>query len=427
MTNKKRVLVFPCGSEIGLEINRALAHDVHFELIGASSLPDHGKFVYKNYIEGLPFVTDKNFLPDFISICDKYKIDYVVPAIDSVILELAKHIDKIPATIIMSSPETCEIACSKSKTYAKFKNIINCPKIYSLKDDIEYPIFIKPDFGYGSIGAKKINSEEELVAEYNKNPNIIICEYLPGDEYTIDCFTDRHGKLLFAEGRQRARVKSGISVNSFPVKNSEFKVIAEKINSVLSFRGMWFFQLKKDKNDEFILLEIAPRIAGTMGMYRGLGINFVQLALYDAMEYDVSIIKNNFYIEIDRALFGRYKHNINYDYVYIDFDDTIIYEDKVNINAVAFLYQAKNKNKKIILITKHAFNVKETLSRFCISHDLFDDIIQIKNDDEKSKYIKHKNAIFIDDSFSERKKIFENCKIPVFGIDAIETLFDYKQ
>lgn len=427
MTNKKRVLVFPCGSEIGLEINRALANDIHFELFGASSLPDHGKFVYKNYIEGIPYITDKNFLSDLISICEKYKIDFIVPAMDSVILELAKHIDKIPATIIMSPAETCNLACSKGKTYEKLKNAINCPKTYSLSEDIEFPVFIKPDFGYGSVGAKKVNSKEELVAEYNKNQNIIISEYLPGDEYTIDCFTDRNGKLLFVGGRQRARIKSGISVNSYPVNNSEFEKIANKINNKINFRGMWFFQLKQNKNGEFTLLEIAPRIAGTMGMYRGLGVNFIQLALYDAMEYDVSIIKNNFEIEIDRALFGRYKHNINYDTVYIDFDDTILFGDKVNTDAIKFLYQAKNESKKIILITKHFSDVKETLSRFCISHNLFDEIVHLKKEDEKSNYIKCKNAIFIDDSFSERKKILENHKIPVFGIDAIETLFDYKR
>ena len=41
----------PCGSEIGLEINRALSNDIHFKMIGASTTPDHGRFVYKNYIE----------------------------------------------------------------------------------------------------------------------------------------------------------------------------------------------------------------------------------------------------------------------------------------------------------------------------------------------------------------------------------------
>ena len=108
-------------------------------------------------------------------------------------------------------------------------------------------------------------------------------------------------------------------------------------------------------------------------------------------------------------------------------NSAILFGNKVNTDAIKFLYQAKNENKRIILITKHICNVQESFSKFCISESLFDEIIHIRKDDEKYKYIKDKKAIFIDDSFSERKKILENCKIPVFGIDAIEVLFDYKR
>ena len=110
MTNKKRVLIFPCGSEIGLEINRALANDIHFELFGASSLPDHGKFVYKNYIEGIPYVEDNNFISTINNICEEYSIDFIIPAHDSVVLKLAQNAEKLKAKVITSPLETCEIA-----------------------------------------------------------------------------------------------------------------------------------------------------------------------------------------------------------------------------------------------------------------------------------------------------------------------------
>lgn len=427
MLTKKRVLIFPCGSEIGLEINRALSHDIHFEMFGASSIPDHGKFVFKNYIDRVPFVNDENFIDEIEAICQKYNIDFIIPAHDSVVLKLAQNSHKLSAKVITSPKETCETARSKKKTYEILKNTIKCPKIYQISDkNIPYPVFIKPDVGQGSKGAAKIMNFAELKTEFDKNPDIIISEFLPGKEYTIDCFTNRHGQLLFAKGRVRARISNGISVNSYPVDNNEFYEIAEKINNKLKFQGMWFFQLKSDKNGELTLLEIAPRIAGTMGMYRGLGINFAQLALYDAMENNIKVIENNFYIETDRALFSRYKHDISYEYVYIDLDDTILLDDKINLNAIKFLYQAKNENKKIILITKHEKIVEDTLFDFCISKNLFSEIISVKKNDKKSRYITHQNAIFIDDSFAERLDVAQNLQIPVFGIDAIEVLTNYK-
>ena len=37
------VLVFPCGSEIGLEVHNALKYDKHINLVGLSSVSSHGR------------------------------------------------------------------------------------------------------------------------------------------------------------------------------------------------------------------------------------------------------------------------------------------------------------------------------------------------------------------------------------------------
>lgn len=59
---KIRILVFPRGSEIGFEIHNSLRFSNHIELIGASSVADHGKFVFKNYIEEVPLVDHQDFI-----------------------------------------------------------------------------------------------------------------------------------------------------------------------------------------------------------------------------------------------------------------------------------------------------------------------------------------------------------------------------
>ena len=426
--NKTKVLIFPCGSEIGLEVHRALADDIHFELYGASSLPDHGKFIYKNYIEGVPFVDDINFVDEINNICKKFNIDFIIPAHDSVVLKLAENRQNLCAKLITSPEETCKTARSKISTYKKLKGVVPVPEIYSLSDsNIKFPVFIKPDVGQGSKGAKKINNIEELKNAYNENKSIVISEYLPGKEYTVDCFTNNKGELLFAKGRTRSRIMNGISVNSKPVENPEFYNIAKKINANIRFNGVWFFQVKERANGDLVLMEFAPRIAGTMGLYRGLGINFILLSLYDAMGIDVKIINNTFDIEIDRALFAVYNLNIEYEYVYIDFDDTILTNDKLNTDVIKFIYQCQNENKKIILITKHSNNILETLKKYHICKDLFYEINVLEKEQKKCDFIKFSNSIFIDDSYSERENISRVSKIPVFSVDAVETLINYKK
>ena len=82
---KKNILVFPCGSEIALEVYRSVKDSAHFNLIGASSVSDHGKFVFKDYIGGLPFITDEKFITEIKKIVDKRQIDAIYPAMDAVI------------------------------------------------------------------------------------------------------------------------------------------------------------------------------------------------------------------------------------------------------------------------------------------------------------------------------------------------------
>ena len=259
----KNVLVFPCGSEIGLEINRALAYSTHFTLFGGNSVDDHGRYVYKNYINDLPFIDAPDFIDKINKVIELYKIDFVIPAHDSAILKMAENENIIKATIITSNIETCRICRSKSKTYEIFKKIIPTPKIYDITKKMDYPVFLKPDVGQGAKGTYKVNTKEEVDFYYKIDPSLIPLEYLPGKEYTIDCFTDRNGNLLFAEGRERTRINNGISVNSKQIKNPQFQQYAELINEKLSFQGAWYYQVKERINGEMVLMEIAPRIAGT--------------------------------------------------------------------------------------------------------------------------------------------------------------------
>ena len=94
----KNVLVFPCGSEIGLEINNALKYCKDFVLFGGSSIDDHGKYVYNNYIPNIPFIDDDNFLEFINSVIEKYSIDLIYPAHDDVVLKLAQLKNQLNAS-----------------------------------------------------------------------------------------------------------------------------------------------------------------------------------------------------------------------------------------------------------------------------------------------------------------------------------------
>lgn len=310
------------------------------------------------------YVDDDEFIEELNKVINEYRIDFVIPAHDSVVLKLAEYQDNIKAIIMCPSYETCKLCRSKGKTYELFKNIIKVPRMYRMEDqDIKYPVFLKPDIGQGSKGTYIANSLKEIKFYKECDNTLLILEYLPGKEYTIDCFTDRFSNLLFVGGRERIRIYNGISVDTSRVFDNKFRDIAEYINKTLNIRGVWFFQVKKNKEGEYVLLEIGPRVAGSMGLNRNLGINLPLLSLYDRLGIELNLIENKLKLQMDRALTCKFKLDYYYENVYVDLDDCLIIENKVNQLIISFLYQCLNSNKKILLLTKHAGNLTKYLSR----------------------------------------------------------------
>lgn len=413
---KKNILVFPCGSEIGLDIYHLVKYSTHFHLVGASSVDDHGKFLYEDYIPDVPFINDDSFLPYLRTIIKEHQIDAIYPTMDAVITVLKENESYIGCKVIASPLETTRLCLSKKNTYNTLKDIVPTPTIFHSPGSVDsYPVFVKPDIGYGSRGTKIVYNKDALDNCLKEQDGLLILEYLPGEEYTVDCFTDSKGDLLFCGARIRARIKSGISVNTTIVKNQEpFYELARKINNRISFRGAWFYQVKRRKDGTLCLMEIASRLGGSSLLFKAKGVNFALLSLFDAFGYEVSILSNDYSVELDRALGSRYKVDLVFDSVYCDYDDCLILEKtKVNTELVSFLYQCFNQGKQLFLLTRHIGDLAAELKFFRLEQ-LFDRIIQLSIDEDKAAFITTSNPIFIDDSFAERMNIKKKLNIPVF-------------
>ena len=422
---KKNILVFPCGSEIGLDIYSSVCYSTYFHLIGGSSIDDHGKFVYEDYIPDIPFANTPEFIPAMATIVKERNIDAIYPAMDLVITILKEHEEELGCKVVASPVETTQISLSKELTYKKLEGCVLIPKVFDPQNVPvdEFPVFAKPKVGYGAKGTKKLCNQDEINSFIKGKDDLLIVEYLPGEEYTVDCFTDREGHLLYSAARKRNRVKDGISVNTFFVDNQdEFSSIAEAINSRIEFRGAWFYQVKRNKAGKLCLLEIASRLGGSSLLSRAIGVNFALLSLFDIFDYSVSITKNNYNVELDRALENKYKTNLVFDSVYCDYDDCLILEKKyVNVELVKFLYKCINEGKRIYLLSKHDGDLHQELIYFRLEH-LFDEVMHIDKEADKSDFIKDTNSIFIDDSNAERVNIKSKLGIAVFSPDMIDVL-----
>jgi hypothetical protein len=427
MSKKHRVLVFPCGSECGLEIGRSLRHLKEIDLWGGSSVDDHGKFAFKNYIGGIPFATAPNFISHMRDVAAANKMDFIYPAMDLVIDVLANSPVDLGAEVVGSCAETASIALSKKKTYEILKETVRCPEVYSVSDltDSTLPVFLKPEIGYGSKGTFLARSVSEVENALSADPTLLILEYFPGEEYTVDCFTDFNGKLHFAGGRQRNRIAKGISVNTqnVPSLAVTFQHLAEAINEKIRFNGGWFFQVKRTTDNEFGLLEVAPRIAGSMGLHRYKGVNIPLLSVLNQAKLPVGVLPNNHDIELDRALYSKVRLTTKIEHLFLDFDDCILLdEDRLNAELIKLVVQCRNREVNVSVISRHDGDLIAKLKTLGI-HDLFDDVIHIVDGRPKSEFMNAENSFLIDDSFRERQDAAAK-GIPSLGPESVDALLE---
>lgn len=421
------ILVFPCGTEIANEIISSLASHKYFKLIFASSEGNSYCNFRGKEISILPYVTDETFLSELNNIILNKQIDFIIPAHDDVAFVLSYIENQIKAKVIGQSKVVNDIVRFKDVTYEYFKNILPLGKVFDLEPrSDEFPVFVKPKRGQGSFNSLKLNTLNEYNSFFNQNKldEFVVMENLSGQEFTIDCFSD-NGNVMYFGARTREKTTRGISIQSTFVSdsslNEQFQKYADIISQNLNMQGVWFYQMKFDRNNELKLLEIGSRASGTMMLNRARGVNFIELALYQKIGFNVEVIFNDIEISLARALVPIYKHNINYENLYIDFDDTLLLDEKfINPELMKLIFQVKNEEKKVYLITKNKkFNLAKILHKFGITN-IFDEIIHIHENDKKIDYMKQK-SILIDDSFVERKEAKE-AGYYVFGLDNFNIL-----
>ena len=425
----QNILIFPAGTGVSKEIFDALKYVRNINIIGADADEHNFSFYQMKDIElGAPFIKNEAETIAYLrELIQKYNITCIYPAFDSIITFLKAREDLLGVKVISSPLETCRICFSKRLTYDYFKNDIVVPAIIDVSDATTFPLFLKPECGYGARDSFKIRNAQELDFYNRMVPNNILCEYLPGDEYTVDCFSSVNHGLLFCEARRRMKTINGLSVLTSHIDLPEVKHIGEKIASKLSFIGAWFFQVKYNKDGNLCLLEIAPRIPGAASLHRNQGINFPLLSIHEHMGQSIDrVLINNYEISCYKCFENRFKLSLTYERVYVDLDDTIIIKQKVNTKLIQYLYYLKNSSRTIVLLTRNR-DPRTYLESFHIHANLFDHIIVVDTGEKKSTYIDNDvESIFIDDSFQERSDVFHVNKIPVFACDMVEALFDEK-
>ena len=194
----------------------------------------------------------------------RFGVNIILPFVDGAIAVASECKRLLPDVFIPVSEEDIATAMFDKALAAKLfaeKNIA-IPSTYSI-DDCRFPAIAKPRLGSASKGIKVINDAKEL--KQLQNPaEYLIQEYIAHrEEYTVDCYVSKEKKTMCIVPRLRIDVIGGEVMRTMTFKSELLIDLSRQVLDKIPFEGPITLQfLHNLDNDEFMLMEINPRLGG---------------------------------------------------------------------------------------------------------------------------------------------------------------------
>jgi carbamoyl-phosphate synthase large subunit len=318
------ILITGGGAPGAAGIIRCLEQHPSFHVVAVDANPNAvGRHLAKDFTV-IPRADDPAFIDSILSVCRQKNIHVVLPLVTKELIPLSQRIKEFElagARLIVSPTASLEIANDKSKLYQflqwrgvdlpDFRVVETVEQFQTAAKELGCPaktICFKPSVSNGSRGFRIIASNaDEHHLLFNEKPNaafvsyhdavrilsiksfpeLLVSEYLPGEEFSVDCLAS-NGRPVLVVPRLRKRLINGISVEGEFIRDENIMQYCSQIIAELQLHGNIGLQLKRSASGKFLLLEINPRVQGTISAALGAGINLPVLAVKQEMALPVS-------------------------------------------------------------------------------------------------------------------------------------------
>ena len=296
-------------------ILNCLRQESSFVITAADANPEAvGKYLTESF-ETIPYATDPSFTDAVFDLCKRKNIRVVLPLVTKELIPLSATIEKFRLagiSLLVSPVASLEIANNKSRLYEflqwrgiavpEFRVVETSDQFKNAVEELGYPkqpVCFKPSVSNGSRGFRIVSEQmNELDLLFNHKPTstylslkdsmrilssgvfpeLLVTEYLPGEEYSVDCLA-KNGESILIVPRLRKRMSNGITVEGEFIKEESIIAYCSKIIKELQLHGNIGLQVKRSADGQFLLLEINPRVQGTISAGLGAGINLPVLAV----------------------------------------------------------------------------------------------------------------------------------------------------
>ncbi|HEY9245788.1 MAG TPA: ATP-grasp domain-containing protein [Candidatus Methanoperedens sp.] len=305
------------------------------------------------------------YIDELAKIVTHDKFDMLLPGGSDLIYKISKYRYKlIPYTKIpIADMESIGITEDKSKTI-KFalKLGIPCPRTFFSEDidpsnmeeiaeEIGFPAVIKPDISSGARGISYAGSLKELEDLYEKTSkkygSCHIQEFIRGKKYSGSALFNRDGlprRVCVQQSLRQLPFTGGVSIYAVTEKQPQILRYSLELLNALNWYGVATVQfIVDDKDKRPKLLEINPRLYGSLCLAIAAGVDYPYLLYRLAIEGDIEQDLNyktgiksryvfpkeyEYFLSILRNKSAGFSRNLSPSRAFLDF--ILFYEPKMN-------------------------------------------------------------------------------------------------
>lgn len=238
----------------------------------------------------VPAGDDPALVDRLLEACARHRAEVLWPTVDSELLPVAAAADRFAAAgvrLVVAPVPALATCLDKWRLVERCRDVVRVPETAVLTSDTDLaarpaPYVLKPRRGAGGRGVRVVSGPQDT-AGVPRDGTYLVQEYLPGDEFSVDVLARPDGTVAAAVPRRRDKVDSGIAVAGRTVRDPELERFGVAVATAVGMRGVANVQVRRDREGRPALLEVNPRLPGTMPLTVAAGVDMPAWALLSVL------------------------------------------------------------------------------------------------------------------------------------------------
>jgi D-aspartate ligase len=316
-----RILVMDGRIQSCLPVVRALRRKGHQVTIAESDplcVGFFSRYPHERWRHRDPRKDPEGFVHDLRHCLSSGRFDVLIPILDVTAELVSRHKQELEQYVhipLVDYP-IFRRARDKSQTMKIAQSLgLPCPQTYFPEDSsleevagqVDYPVFIKPNFSVGARGMAKVHNPTDLMRLY---PLVVqqygpctVQEFIPQTDlqYKAQFFLDQKGIVKTCVVYNKMRyfpLDGGVSALNCTVHRDDIRALGAALLQGMNWYSYADIDLIADPRDGLVkIMEVNPRITGSVKICFESGVDFADMLVRLAMGYEITPV-NQYQSEI---------------------------------------------------------------------------------------------------------------------------------